>query len=163
GLVSLRPWRDAAVEHAVESRGLAESITGALERRGFGPASVRERLPLPLVGVHPPGILLDCGALSTPEERARLLASGGLRALAAGTALLHAYLDEAGLLTLDLSRPFRQGFEGGARAEELTLASLVRTLGAGVPEARRVRIVCAGVALQTLGGHFPLDQPLDFD
>jgi len=31
----------------------------------------------------------------------------------------------------------------------------------GVPEAKRIRIVCAGVALPTLGGHFPLDQPLD--
>jgi hypothetical protein len=72
-------------------------------------------------------------------------------------------VDDAGLLTLDLSRPFRQGFHGGARAEEMTLGSLVRTLAANVPEVRRIRIVCAGVALPTLGGHFPLDQPLDPD
>ena len=86
---------------------------------------------------------------------------GGVRTLPAGTMVLHAYLDEAGLLTLDLSRAFRQGFHGGARAEELALGSLVRTLAAGVPEAKLIRIVCAGVALPTLGGHFPLDQPLD--
>ncbi len=85
----------------------------------------------------------------------------GMRTLPQGTMVLHAYLDEAGLLTLDLSRPFRQGFRGGARAEELVLASLVRTLAEGVPEAKQIRIVCAGVALPTLGGHFPLDQPLD--
>ena len=85
----------------------------------------------------------------------------GVRTLPPGTTLLHAYLDDAGLLTLDLSRPFRQGFNGGARAEELVLGSLVRTLSANVPEAKRIRIVCAGAPLRSLGGHFPLDQPLD--
>jgi spore germination protein GerM len=88
---------------------------------------------------------------------------GGARTLPEGTQLLHAYVDEAGLLTLDLSRPFRQGFHGGARAEEMTLGSLVRTLTGNEPEVKRIRIVCAGVALPTLGGHFPLDQPLDPD
>jgi spore germination protein GerM len=87
--------------------------------------------------------------------------AGGTRTLPEGTQMLHAYLDDGGVLTLDLSRAFRQGFHGGARAEELTLGSLVRTLAANVPEAKRIRIVCAGVALPTLGGHFPLDQPLD--
>ena len=41
----------------------------------------------------------------------------GERTLPQGTALLHDYLDETGLLTLDLSPPFRQGFQGGARVE----------------------------------------------
>lgn len=83
GLLVLLPWRDAAVDRAVESRGLAENLTEALERRGFGPTNVRERLPLPLVGVQTPGVLLDCGTLTNPEERARLLTPGGLKALAA--------------------------------------------------------------------------------
>jgi N-acetylmuramoyl-L-alanine amidase len=86
GLVALLPWRDVAVERAVESRGLAESITSSLEREGYGPSSVRERLPWPLVGVQPPGVLLECGVLSNPEERARLLAPGGLRPLAVAIA-----------------------------------------------------------------------------
>ena len=70
-------------------------------------------------------------------------------------------MDEAGLLTLDLSRAFRQGFKGGARAEELALGALIRTLSASVPEAQHIRIVCAGSPLASFGGHFPLDQPLD--
>lgn len=85
----------------------------------------------------------------------------GVRTLPQGTLVLHVFLDESGLLTLDLSRQFRQGFLGGARAEELAVGSLVRTLAANVPEAKHIRIVCAGVALSSLGGHFPLDQPLD--
>lgn len=108
-----------------------------------------------------------------PELHARLAAlvaaleqgprHGGVRALPAGTELLHAYLDDSGLLTLDLSLPFRQGFRGGARAEELALASLVRTVAANVPEAERIRIACGGLPLASLAGHFPLDQPLDPD
>jgi N-acetylmuramoyl-L-alanine amidase len=82
-LLVLLPWRDASMERAVESRGLAESLSSALERRGFGPSSVRERLPLPLVGVQTPGVLLDCGMLTNPEERARLLTADGLKSLAA--------------------------------------------------------------------------------
>jgi len=85
------------------------------------------------------------------------------RTLPEGTELLHAYLDETGLLTLDLSLAFRQGFQGGARMEELMVSSLVRTVAANVPEAKRIRIVCGGAPISTLGGHFPLDRPLDPD
>jgi hypothetical protein len=86
---------------------------------------------------------------------------GGVAALPAGTSVLHVFLDERGLLTLDLSRAFRQGFRGGAGAEYLAIASLVRTLGANLPEVRRILIVCGGEPLPTLGGHLPLDQPLE--
>jgi spore germination protein GerM len=85
------------------------------------------------------------------------------RTLPQGTELLHAYMDETGLLTLDLSPAFRQGFRGGARVEELVVGSLVRTVSASVPEAKRIRIVCGGAAFSSLGGHFPLDRPLDPD
>ena len=36
-------------------------------------------------------------------------------------------------------------------------------VAANVPEAKRIRIVCGGAAISTLGGHFPLDRPLDPD
>ncbi len=82
GLVNLTPWRDVAFDRAVESRGLAEAVTTSLERAGFGPGAVRERLPLPLLGVTAPGVLLECGSLGNPEERARLLTATGIRDLA---------------------------------------------------------------------------------
>lgn len=87
--------------------------------------------------------------------------SGGLAALPAGTAALHVYLDEGGLLTLDLSRSFQRGFRGGTGGEYLAIASIVRTLAANVPEVKRVMIVCGGEPIASLGGHLPLDQPLD--
>ena len=85
----------------------------------------------------------------------------GAAALPAGTAALHVFMDEQGLLTLDLSRAFQQGFRGGSGAEYLAIASLVRTLAANLPEVKRVLIVCGGRPIATLGGHLPLDQPLD--
>jgi hypothetical protein len=85
----------------------------------------------------------------------------GVAALPAGTAVLRVYLDDEGLLTLDLSRAFLQNFRGGSGAEYLAVASLVRTLGANEPEVRQVLIVCGGTPLQTLGGHLPLDRALD--
>ena len=86
---------------------------------------------------------------------------GGVAALPAGTSVLHVYLNDRGLMTLDLSGAFRRGFRGGSNAEYLAVASLVRTLSANLPEVRRVLIVCAGRPVPSLGGHLPLDQPLD--
>ena len=85
----------------------------------------------------------------------------GTGVLPPGTTVVHAYLDDRGLLTLDLSRAFQQGFQGGSRAEELAVGSLVRTLGANAPEVKHVLVVIGGAPVASLAGHVPLDQPLD--
>jgi spore germination protein GerM len=87
--------------------------------------------------------------------------AAGTAALPAGTSVLHVFLDDRGLMTLDLSRAFQHGFRGGSGAEYLAIASLVRTVSANLPEVKRVRILCGGEPLATLGGHLPLDEPLD--
>ncbi len=84
----------------------------------------------------------------------------GLPVLPVGTTVLHAYLADDGLLTLDLSRPFQQGFRGGTRAEVFAVDAIVRTLRANEPGVRSVLITCGGAPLATLGGHLPLDRPL---
>ena len=95
------------------------------------------------------------------DELVRGSATGNLTLLPPGTTLRHVYLDERGRLTLDLSASFRSGFHGGAGAEELAVAALVRTLGDELPEVKQVLIVCEGAPLASLGGHLPLDLPLD--
>jgi len=62
---------------------------------------------------------------------------------------------------VDLSRSFVQEFRGGAGAEYLAVASLVRTLAANLPGVKRVLLVCGGEPLVTLGGHVPLDRPIN--
>ena len=95
------------------------------------------------------------------DELVRGPTDEGLTLLPPGTRLRHAYLDDRGLLTLDLSGAFRTGFRGGAAAEELAVATLVRTVGDNLPEVQRVTIVCEGMPLASLGGHLPLDRPLE--
>ncbi|MBI5710889.1 MAG: GerMN domain-containing protein [Candidatus Eisenbacteria bacterium] len=86
---------------------------------------------------------------------------GAVAVLPPGTAALRVYLDDRGLLTLDLSPAFREGFRGGSSGEYLVVASLVRTISANLPEVKKVLLVCGGMPLPTLGGHLPLDRPLD--
>jgi hypothetical protein len=86
---------------------------------------------------------------------------GGVAVLPAGTSALHVYLDDRGLLTLDLSQAFVREFRGGSSAEWGAVASLVRTLADNLSEVKLVQIACGGSSVRTLGGHVPLDQPLD--
>src|SRR5213075_813296 len=82
-------------------------------------------------------------------------------ALPAGTSVLHVYLDDHGLMTLDLSGAFRQRFRGGSSTEYLAIASLVRTLGANLPEVKRLLVVCGGRAIASLRAHVGLVRPVD--
>lgn len=84
----------------------------------------------------------------------------GVAVLPAGTSVLHVYLDDRGLLTLDLSRAFQQGFRGGSTAEDLAVGAITRTIGDNVPEVRQILFTCGGAPLVTLGGHIPLDRPV---
>jgi hypothetical protein len=88
-------------------------------------------------------------------------AHGGVAVVPNGTTVLRAYLDDRGQLTLDLSRAFQQGFHGGSREEDLVVGSLVRTIGSNLPEVKRVLFVCGGAPIGSLGGHLPLDRPID--
>lgn len=84
--VEVRPWRDVALRHAVPARALAEALRARLELEGHGPVRIRERLPLPLLGVNAPGAVLEVATLTSPSDRGRLTVAGGLRALAASVA-----------------------------------------------------------------------------
>ena len=85
----------------------------------------------------------------------------GVAVLPTGTRVLHVYLDERGVLTLDLSRAFQQGFHGGSREEDLVVGSLLRTIASNLPEVKQVLVVCGGAPIGSLGGHVPLDLPID--
>ncbi len=120
------------------------------------------------------GDSLVCEVRETVEQgdlraRVALLVDGlavgptraGVAVLPTGTRVLHVYLDERGLLTLDLSRAFQQGFHGGSREEDLIVGSLLRTIASNLPEVKQVLVVCGGAPIGSLGGHVPLDRPID--
>jgi len=95
------------------------------------------------------------------RELVRGSRTGGVSLLPPGTALRHVYLDHRGLMTLDLTPAFHDRFHGGSTAEYLAVGSLVRTVFDNVPEARRLRLMCAGEPMATLGGHIACDLPFD--
>jgi hypothetical protein len=95
------------------------------------------------------------------RELVRGSRAGGVPLLPSGTAVRHVYLDHRGLMTLDLTPAFRDRIHGGSTAEYLALGSLIRTVFANVPEARRLRLVCAGEPMETLAGHIACDLPFD--
>jgi N-acetylmuramoyl-L-alanine amidase len=84
--IEILPWRDVATRHAVRSREIAESLLASLELHGDGPARLYERLPVPLLGVNAPGLMLECGTLTSAADRARLDSDDGVRDLATAIA-----------------------------------------------------------------------------
>ena len=81
--ITLRPWHEAALGHAVRSHALAEAVRSAFVLRDLGPVRVREFMTEPLVGVDAPGVMLECATLTSPTDAERLRGPDGLRAIAA--------------------------------------------------------------------------------
>lgn len=71
------------------------------------------------------------------------------------------YLLPGGTAIVDLGGPtFSQGWGTGSHAELMTVYSLVQSLSANFPEARRVRILVNGTPAETLAGHVSLTRSL---
>jgi N-acetylmuramoyl-L-alanine amidase len=81
--LTLRPWHEAALGHAVRSHALAEAVRSAFTLRDLGPVRVREFVTEPLMGVDAPGVMLECATLTSPTDAERLRGPDGLRAIAA--------------------------------------------------------------------------------
>jgi hypothetical protein len=71
------------------------------------------------------------------------------------------YLVEPGVAVLDVNAGFVEGQTSGILAEELTVASLVRTLAENVPGLSRVKILVDGKEQDTLAGHAELSEFYD--
>ncbi len=160
GFAGVRWWASRAPRGVVASVAADTTQAGMRSMTLYFPDALGERL------VSEPREMLEQDALH--DRVAQLVQAldegpthGGVAILPAGTLVMHAYLDDQGLLTLDLSGAFRQAFVGGTRSEELLVASLVRTLGDNLPEVKRVLLVCGGSPIASLAGHLPLDRPLD--
>ena len=140
--------------------GAADSTSGVKAMRlYFGAANGDSLVVEPREMIEPTTLHDRVAALVAELDRGPR--GRGVAVLPAGTSVLRVFVDDRGLMTLDLSGAFRQRFRGGSSAEYLAVASLIRTLGANVPEAKRVLVVCASRPIATLGGHLPLDRPLD--
>jgi hypothetical protein len=83
------------------------------------------------------------------------------RLFPADVILKGAYLLPEGTVLVDLGGPtLSNGWETGSHQELMAVYSLVQTMVANFPEARRVRILVNGAPAETLGGHVALSGAL---
>ncbi len=73
--------------------------------------------------------------------------------LASGADVHAVYLVTPGLAVIDLNSAFANGHRSGVLEEELTVASLIQTLAANIPDILRVKILVDGRERETLAGH----------
>ena len=66
------------------------------------------------------------------------------------------YVVTPGLAVIDLNSAFANGHRSGVLEEELTVASLIQTLAANIPDIMRVKILVDGRDRETLAGHADL-------
>jgi Sporulation and spore germination len=79
------------------------------------------------------------------------------RLFPADTVVRGAYLLPGGTVLVDLGGPtLTQGWGTGSHQELMSVYSLVHSLTANFPEARRVRVLVNGTPAETLGGHVSL-------
>jgi Sporulation and spore germination len=76
--------------------------------------------------------------------------------LGSGSEVRDVYLVDPGLAVIDLNGAFAQGHRSGVLVEELTIASLVQTISANIPDITRVKILVEGKERDTLAGHVDL-------
>jgi hypothetical protein len=76
--------------------------------------------------------------------------------LAPGSEVRSVYLVDPGLAVIDVNAAFADGHRSGVLVEELTVASLIRTLSANLPGILRVKILVEGKERETLAGHADL-------
>jgi sporulation and spore germination protein len=65
-------------------------------------------------------------------------------------------LDDNHTAVIDMNSAFAEQHRSGILVEELTLASIARTLGENVPEVTRIKILIDGKERETLAGHADL-------
>jgi len=79
-----------------------------------------------------------------------------------GVVLLQVFwVEETQTINLDFNRALVTNHQGGSTAEYYTIATLLRTIGANFPQVRLVQFLIDGYPVETIAGHYAVDEPLD--
>ena len=162
-------WRMRAGARAVESEASA-TISAPVAAPVAGPT---EQAILYVADdesgeIHPVGtrIPLPGARQARAEELLRALVTSYLEKnsthpLGPGSEVLNVYLVDPGIAVIDVNQAFADGHRSGIMVEELTVASLIETLGANIQGIRQVKILVDGKERDTLAGHADLTQFYD--
>jgi hypothetical protein len=86
---------------------------------------------------------------------------GAAHPLAPAADIRAIYLVDPGAAVIDLNAAFADQHRSGILSEQLTVNSMVETLGVNVPGIRRVNILVGGKKRDTLAGHADLTESFD--
>jgi hypothetical protein len=111
-------------------------------------------------------IPMPSGRQQRAEELLRALLSLYLdkaspHALGTGAEVRSVFLVDPGVAVIDLNAAFADTHRSGILVEELTVASLIHTISANIPEILRVKILVGGKQRDTLAGHADLSSFYD--
>ena len=76
--------------------------------------------------------------------------------IAPGSDVRDVYLLEPGIAVVDMNSAFADGHRSGILVEDLTVASLVKTIAQNIPGIQQVKILINGKERDTLAGHADL-------
>ncbi len=79
-----------------------------------------------------------------------------------GTHLIRIFLDQNGIVYLDLSEDVRENHPGGTWGEMMTIYSLVNTVMDNFHTIKGVKILIMGKEIETLKGHIDTRYPFSF-
>ncbi|MAE70393.1 MAG: hypothetical protein CME06_07995 [Gemmatimonadetes bacterium] len=99
-------------------------------------------------------------AASIVRELAAGSRSGLARTVPADVEVLHVFVDDVGVVYLDLSGDLVDRHTGGTRGEILTLRSIARSISANDPRVSGVRLLVDGRELDSIHGHVDLSREL---
>jgi hypothetical protein len=71
------------------------------------------------------------------------------------------WVEETQTVHLDFNRALVTNHRGGSTAEYYTIATLLKTVGANFPQIRMVQFLVDGYPVETIAGHYAVDEPLD--
>lgn len=159
GYYALRLKRQAEKlpTHAADTRPIAPPVAGPTERVTL------------YVAYDNDGMLhkreADIAAPGDPSERARqilralisvYLDKNSPHPLGAGADVKYVFLVKPNMAVVDTNAAFADRHRSGILVEQLTVASIARTLAADVPGIIRVKILVEGKERETLAGHADL-------
>ncbi|HET6181067.1 MAG TPA: GerMN domain-containing protein [Candidatus Sulfotelmatobacter sp.] len=155
--LQMRKIATATPAPSTDTRPLAPPVTGPTERVTLFVAydddgslrAISAQIPLP------------SGRQQRAEELLRALVSLYLdksspHVLGSGADVRNVYLVDPGVAVIDLNSAFADTHRSGVLVENLTVASLIRTISANTPGILKVKILVDGKERETLAGHADL-------
>lgn len=141
----------------VDTRPLAPPVTGPTEKVVLYVAHDDDGT----LRAQSAQIPMPSGRQQRAEELARALISVYLdknssHVIGAGSEVRSVFLVDPGVAVIDMNGAFADSHRSGVLVEELTVASLIHTLTANIPNILRVKILIDGKERETLAGHADL-------